>query len=267
MKRSENTFQAPGQPALSDLLARYLKRQATDHAEGLATEAVGEVVPYEAAPVQPVDARLAWEEAVRVVSFYSPSAPAGSWQVPPHWPQLVTGHEPVMAVPFCAGNYPQMVRNFQPLLQKANLAKLRPLPGRPVAAPALLDWANQIAAKKQFPQTLLALGALRLAKQLDQAGELLTAHQAEVPAGWRAGWANETAALAWHGGRWEEAFTLWQSQDKSVPVLFNRGMAALFLDQAARAKTWLAEAVSQLPESGPWHHLGQLYLKLAESRT
>src|SRR5262249_34491554 len=110
------------------------------------------------------------------------------------------------------------------------------------------------------------LGALRLAKQFDQARELLSAHQAEIPAGWRAGWANETAALAWHGGRWGEAFTVWQSQDKSVPVLFNRGMADLFREQPGQAGTWLAEAVSQLPESGPWHHLGRLYLTLAENR-
>jgi hypothetical protein len=43
-------------------------------------------------------------------------------------------------------------------------------------------------------------------------------------------------------------------------------MAALFMDQAAQARTWLAEAVAQLPEAGAWHHLGRLYLTLAESR-
>jgi hypothetical protein len=51
-----------------------------------------------------------------------------------------------------------------------------------------------------------------------------------------------------------------------VPVLFNRGMAALFLGDAAEARTCLNQAVQQLPEESAWHHLGRLYLALAESR-
>src|SRR5262249_49597240 len=148
--------------------------------------------------------------------------------------------EPVLAVPLCLGNFPQMMRNFQALLHKAPLGKLRPAAGRPVPAPALVDWAVQAAERKQFPQTLLALAALRLAKQSEKAEELFPARADEVPAEWRAGWANERAALAWHGGRIEEAFAQWQAQDDSTPVLFNRGLAALFLDQPAQARTWLA---------------------------
>jgi len=48
-----------------------------------------------------------------------------------------------------------------------------------------------------------------------------------------------------------------------VPVLFNRGMAALFLDRPAEARADLRKATERLPESSGWHHLGRLYLALA----
>src|SRR5437764_1294252 len=76
----------------------------------------------------------------------------------------------------------------------------------------------------------------------------------------------EEAALAWHAGRREEAARLWAGIEGSVPALFNRGMAALFLGKPAAAVAPLRQAVAQLPESSSWHHLGQLYLTLAEMR-
>ena len=35
-------------------------------------------------------------------------------------------HEPAVALAFCAGNFPQLVRNLHLILQKPNLAELRP---------------------------------------------------------------------------------------------------------------------------------------------
>jgi hypothetical protein len=268
MKPADQTPQTVGQPPLAELMARYLKNQVTAHGDGLAVvPTVGEVVPFEAAPVQPVDARLAWEDSLRVLKFFSPVTKTASFQPPPHWGQLVTAHEPAVALAFCFGNFPQLVRNFQPLLHGDNLGKLRPQGGRAVAVPALFDWAAEVASKNQFPQTLIAVGALRLAKQFDRAAEILQQHQAAVPAEWREAWANETAALVWHRGQGQEALAQWQSQDPSVPVLFNRGMAAYFLNQPAVAATALREAVGQLPEAGAWHHLGRVYLTLAEVRS
>ena len=58
---------------------------------------------------------------------------------------------------------------------------------------------------------------------------------------------------------------LWQQQEPSVPVLFNRGMASLFLGQVSEAKAALTAAVNQLPEADAWHHLCRLYLALASS--
>ncbi|MBV9125790.1 MAG: hypothetical protein JO112_20765 [Planctomycetes bacterium] len=253
-------------PSLADLLGQYLQRQAAAQAAGLSPEAGGEVVPFEAAPVQPVDARLAWEEALLAGLLFHPGLDVRSWKAPPEWSSVVASHEPILALPFCLGNFPQLVRNFQSLLHHTNLADLRPREGRPALAPALLDWAQQTARKKLFPQTLLALGCLRLAKQWDPAVQLLENHQTDVPAEWRAAWDNERAALAWHRGQAQEAADLWQAQPVSVPTLFNRGLAALFLDQPAAARPWLQQAVAQLPEDGAWHHLGRLYLALAEMR-
>jgi hypothetical protein len=267
MSRPKETTQPVGQPALAELMARYLKNQVSAHADGLAgVPAGGEVVPFEAAPVQPVDARLAWDDALAVLKFFRPAAATRPLQPPPHWAQLVSAHEPAVGLAFCFGNFPQLVRNFQPLLHSANLGKMRPQGGRAVAVPALFDQAAEVAAKKQYPQTLVALGALRLAKQFERAGELLRAPEAEVPAEWRPAWANEAAALAWHRGQGEEALAQWQAQARSVPVLFNQGMAALFLDKPAIAAACLKEVVGQIPEAGSWHHLGRLYLTLAENR-
>src|SRR5262245_6097844 len=137
MTRPDNTPRTPGQPPLGALLSRYLQRHTDAHADGFAADLGGEVVPYEAAPVQPIDPRLAWDETLEVVRFFRPGQETRSWQAPPQWAALVTAHEPVVAVPFCLGSYPQLMRNLQTLLHTANLEELRPGPARPAAAPAL----------------------------------------------------------------------------------------------------------------------------------
>ena len=59
------------QPKLSELMSRYLEQQANAHAAGLATfDPSGEVTPFEAGPVQPVDPRPAWEGAVAVLPLF-----------------------------------------------------------------------------------------------------------------------------------------------------------------------------------------------------
>src|SRR6266446_2412858 len=144
------------QPDLAYLLSGYLKRQTDAHALGLATfELPGEVVPYEAGPVQPIDPCLAWTEAGAAARFLVPEAAAQSWQAPPSWPALVAGHEPTVALALCMGNFPQLVRDLHPLLQTASLTELRPGSGRPAVVPGLTEWAAQVAQKKSFPQALV----------------------------------------------------------------------------------------------------------------
>jgi hypothetical protein len=267
MTRTNDPLTGPVQPALSELMARYLQRQASAVTAGLvAGEPEGEVLPFEAAPVQPVNPQLAWSEAVSAARYFCPGSEPRLWKAPPEWPTLVTAHEPASALAFCFGNFPQLVRNLQLLLQASDVATLRPRAGRPVPAPALLAWADQEARRNPYPQPLIAASVFRLARQFDRASELLKAQQGEVLKEWQAARANEEAALAWHRGQAAEAAALWQVQPESVPVLFNRGMAALFLDRPGEALTWLSRAVADLPEESGWHHLGRLYLTLAEMR-
>lgn len=251
-------------PSLAELMARFLHNQAA----GLAPAEAGEVVPFEAAPVQPVDAKLAWDEAQTALDLLHPHpgkrGKADQLAAPPEWASLVASHEPEFALAFCTGNFPQLVRNFHPLLHADRLPDLRPTAARASSHPLLEDWAAAVARKKEYPQALVAAGCLRLAGQFDRAQQFFLADRGEVPAEWRAAWENERAALAWHAGRWDEAAALWEGQPASVPVLFNRGMAALFLGRAADARPSLTEAVGRLPEDGAWHHLGRLYLALAD---
>lgn len=268
MSNASNSGEKAGlQPSLETLMSRFLQQQADAHAAGLASVPLpGEVVLYDAGPVQPIDARIAWLEATTVVPFFAKKSVNGSWQAPPQWPQLVAAQEPAAALAFCVGNFPQLLRNFQLLLHKTDLAKLRPSAAQPIAAASLVEWVEQVSQQGQFPQLLLAVGALRLAKHFDRADGLVRKHDGDVPATWRAAWENEKAALAWQGGRTDEARKRWQAQPASVPVLFNRGMAALFCGDVAEARTALTQAVAQLPEAGAWHHLGQLYLTLCGAR-
>src|SRR5439155_22977401 len=98
----------PVAPPLADLLAQYLQRQASAWTDGLARgDTTSEVVPFEAAPVQAVDPRLAWNEAHEVLRFLHPDSGARSWPAPADWPALVTTHEPASALAFCLGNFPQ----------------------------------------------------------------------------------------------------------------------------------------------------------------
>src|SRR5579883_2801288 len=103
--------ETPVQPTLNDLLAQYLHRQAESQAAGI-SRCDSEVTPYEVGPVQPLDPKLAWDEALAALGSAQPQ----KRQAPPHWSLLVASHEPVVAIAFCAGNFPQLMRSFQSLL-------------------------------------------------------------------------------------------------------------------------------------------------------
>jgi tetratricopeptide (TPR) repeat protein len=248
---------------LGDLLARYLEKQADAQAAGITTFD-GEVMPYEVGPLQPLDPKLAWDEALAVLAFYG-KTPIARRQAPPHWAQLVSGHESIVGIAFCVGNFPQLVRNFHQVLTQPNLSEIQPDAGRPTAVD-LSAYVAEAGQKKQFPHMLIALGALRLAKQFDAAGIFIREQDAVIPAEWRNAWENEKAALAWHAGRFEEARKIWDKLEPTAPVLFNRGMSALFAHDAAAAKHHLNAAIAQIPASSAWYHLGRLYLTLTELR-
>jgi tetratricopeptide (TPR) repeat protein len=252
----------PVQPSLNEMFGKFLTRQTEAQAAGIAAADAGEVVPFEAVPVQPVDAKLAWDEARSAFAFFGGKVSAV--KAPGDWANLVASHEPTAAVALAAGNFPQLVRDLHQLLQAPDRTALRATASRPLPAPGLLEWADSVLADKKYPQALLAIAALRLARQFDAAEMRLKTIAGEVPEEWRPAFDNERAALAWHRGQAEEAARLWAAQPESVPVLFNRGMAALFLGKTAEARADLNKAVTQLPEDNAWHHLGRLYLALAE---
>jgi tetratricopeptide (TPR) repeat protein len=242
--------------SVGELFAQCLHRQIDAHSQGLGySEPIGEAVPYDAVPVQPVDPLLAWNDAVAAAKLLMPLASV-KWTVPPEWPALVAQQEPAVALAFCLGNFPQLVRNLHPLLT-LEPATLRDGPGRSVVLPGMSEWTTQA---QDGPNRLLAAGVLRLARQFDKAEKLLDVPPAND---WKDVHANEVAALAWHSGQTEKALDLWQQAADSAPVFFNRGMAALFLGRTAEAVDSLRQAVALLPESSAWHHLGQLYLALA----
>jgi hypothetical protein len=267
MSRPEDTTRTPTAPALSALFARYVERQSAAHAAGVGpAETTGEVVPYEAVPVQPVDARLAWHEVQTGLGILCPAAEVASCPAPPEWSNLVQTLEPAAAVPMAACNFPQLVRNIQPLLHVTEWSRLRPALTRPLSVPGLVEWATAAERRKSRVQTLVAAGCLRVARQFGEAGALLESQAPRLPADWQAAWDNERAALTWQRGDAEAAAALWQAQGETPAVLFNRGMASLFLGRPGAARPWLSKAVDQLPEADGWHHLGRLYLAVAEMR-
>ena len=250
--------------SLSDLLAGYVTDQAVRFRAGTeAPDLGGEVVLHDAGPAQQADPRLAWDEALTALKLTGRTAP-GVLPVVPEWKALVAAQEPALDLAFCVGNFPQMVRNLNLLLQASPAEQPRM---RPFESSTLVAWAEQ-AGRKPFPHPLLAVGALRLAQRFDLAEAVIRQRGEAVPAEWRAAWVNEEAALAWHAGRRAEAADLWLTRGDAdyLPTLFNRGMAALFLGQPAEARPLLSKAVAGLPEDNSWHHLARLYLALAEMR-
>lgn len=245
---------APAQPTLKDLMTRYLDRQTESHALGLGAVDPTEVLPYEAGPVQPIDPRTAWEAGLAALQSLSAKAPPG-------WGQLVAQHEPVVAVPLCVGNFPQMVRDFHMLLHGADLTTLLPKGGRPAGVPSLDDWLGSV--RPEGLDAFLVLAACRLSKQFERGEAILRAAEPGIPKELRPLWDNEKAAFLWHQGKHEEARALWEKLPPSLPVRFNRGMADLFLGSTESACSHLTIVAAELPETSPWHHLARLYLALA----
>jgi tetratricopeptide (TPR) repeat protein len=265
MARPDKSPSRPVQPAISDLFAGYIRKQASRRAAGLAgADATSEIVLFEAVAAEPVDAELAWREATAVGGWFHNENKPQKFLLPPDWATIVASQQPEAAVAFSFGNYPQLTRSLDALLQATELTSLLPKAAGSPPAPALLEWASASARKQQYPHALMTVGVLRLAGHFEEAAGLLERCRAGTPAAWRAAWANEEAALAWHRGQPQQAADLWQKQAASVPVLFNRGMSALFLGKPAEARPLLTEAVAQLSENEGWHHLGRLYLALAE---
>jgi hypothetical protein len=256
---------------LGQLFTCFLERRAAEQQTGLsiALEDGGEVIPFQAAAAPTVDPRTALQAAMEAANHLLSQTERVALQpttLPdvPEWSMLVRSQEAGLAVPFCLGNFPQMLKTVLPLLEGTPLSGLTTPIEQTVPAAGLSEWCRQMLAQTRLTEALFGAAALRLANQFEAADQQLDRVRALAPASWAGLLDNEAAALAWHRGHRTRAAKLWSNHpDQDCPViLFNRGMAALFADQPAAAAPLLARAAAALPESDPWHHLAQLYLTL-----
>jgi tetratricopeptide (TPR) repeat protein len=250
------------QPTLAELMSRFLASRS-DAAAAAVEFGEGEVEPHEIAAGFRVDSRAAWTDALHALDTPA-SSPKAS--VPSDWAALVSQPAPAFAVALAAGNFPQRVRDLHPLLAKFDPATLRPS-GPPSPSPGLSGlrtWVVRESKKRQPAAALLAAGVARAMGEAEWAAELLADAESLCTGEMRAAWENERAALLWHSGRCDEAFAAWSAMPESPAVLFNRGMAALFLGKSSEARVNLRKAADQLPEENGWNSLARLYLALAE---
>lgn len=260
-------------PALGQLLEQFLKNRLASAEGGLLSEVeAGEVTPYQAVAIHLVEPRTALQEAVEAADYLLATEQASGFRlpamkIPPDWATLVRSQDSSVAVPFCLGNFPQMVRDVTPLLAGVSATELRLSAGRPIEVVGVSEWGRKMLGKSRFAEAVFAAAALRLANQYDAASELLEEIRRTAPAEYGSVLLNEEAALAWHQGELEEAGRLWAKHpgQQSPAILFNRGLAALFAGGSAEAAPLLTRAADALPESSAWHHLARLYATLAES--
>jgi hypothetical protein len=252
-------------PTIAELTAGFLSRTQDAETLAAAADALGEVEPHEVAVGYRAEPRLAWQESLQVLAAFGRTA--DPIPAPGEWGSLVARQNGIAALPFALANYPQRVRDLGNLLQAENLGDLLPEPATSMSvSTGLLKWGTKHIQAGNLPHALIAAANYRAAHDFDRAADTLNGLKANVNSDWQAILANEEAALLWHRGQYAQAAELWAALPDSVPVRFNRGMAALFLGNAAGAKVHLKAAVDGLSEDSAWHHLASLYLTLAEMR-
>jgi hypothetical protein len=254
-------------PNLAELMVRYVNRPVDAETIAVEAGALGEVEPHEVAVGFRADPRLAWREGLAVAEVFGLKDELKSVTSPSEWAGVVVRDDAAATQPCALGGYPQRVRDLTALLQATELRKLTPTGVSRPASPALGKWATKQVQSGLSGQRLLAAGVLRAAGDYEQAESVLNDLRKQMPKGQESALRNEEAALLWQRGNLDNAAEIWDQLPDSPAVLFNRGMAALFLGHAATARECLKKAVAGLPESGGWHHLGSLYLALAEMRT
>jgi hypothetical protein len=237
---------AYGPPPLTELLTRYLA-QRSDAASAAVESSGPEVEPYETASGFRTDPRTAWQAATCLLPADQRAAP-----LPPEWAQLVQWPAPIFAVPCVLGEFPQRLRQLQPLLQPTPLARLLPLTDAPP-----LPGFHQLRAwiQQQTMPHPIAAALARMLHDWPAAERLLLTDDT-----------NERAAWLWARGRPHDALQLWEHTSERPHILFNRGLARLFLDQPAAALPLLRQAAVLWGTDHPWQPLASLYAAVAEIR-
>jgi tetratricopeptide (TPR) repeat protein len=241
---TRNSTTSSGQPSIDELMVRFL-------ANGSDIVESSEFVPHEVAAGFRVDPRAAWKDATENISVgcLRPALPVGP--IPNDWAYLVNLPCTAYAVPMALGNFPQRVRDLQPLLTNFAPQNLRPS-CQQSPLPGLIGLRNWITANAST-LPILAGGLARTIGDYQLADHLLPFDAL-----------NERAALEWHRGECVAALTAWQALPDSPEVRFNRGMAYLFVGQFAEARRELSQTIELIPKSNGWHALAQLYRAVAE---
>lgn len=238
------------QPTIEDLMVRFFASRS-DAAAAAVETGESEVEPHEVAAGFRVDPRAAWLDATAAIATGG-NAPPPAVQLPTEWAALVSQPAAAFAVPMAAGHFPQRVKDLQPLLVKFSPAELRPS-GTQAATPGFSGLRTWLA-KTGASNPLVASGIARTLGDFDLAAKLLEGSASD----------NDRAALLWQKGECAEALASWEAQPESPAVLFNRGMARLFMGRTADACQPLQKAVDAIPEASGWHALARLYLAVAE---
>ena len=253
-----------GQPSLEDLMVRFLATRS-DASPGAVEHAEGDVEPFEVAAGFRVDPRAAWTDAAAAHNTgANPGTPAGT--IPPEWGDLVGQPAAAFAVAMAGGNFPQRVKDLHPLLTKFAPAELRPSASQSPAPglSGLRTWVAREFKKRQPTAILMAAGVARAIGEFDWSHEVLTEAESLCTGELRAAWENERAALLWHRGDCSAALAAWDALPETPAVLFNRGMANLFLGKFTESRALLGRAVAAIPEASGWNALARLYLAVAE---
>lgn len=250
------------QPMLSDLMAAYLRRLAASPQTGLVSGAAREVEPYDAVPTQVLDPVQTWAEATVALREQGIESPAES---PSIWASVVFGAEAATAVPMAAGHFPQAVRDLAQLARSVE-GQSKPQPNSsPLPIDGLDNWIGETSDQSTASELCVAAGLLRLARRPEDAERLLRSLRKSCGKQFVAAIDNEIASTMWARGERAEAVKVWDSLPESVPVLFNRGMSALFTGIRQKARENLVKAIATMDDGSGWRHLARLYMALAES--
>lgn len=252
------------QPTISELTAQVVTKMEDAEMVASALDELGQVEPHEMTVGLRTDPRTAWTQSIEALGTAVDQLKVTA---PSDWGRLIVRQNAVAALPFAIGNYPQRVRELGTLIQTNDLSKLLEQSKQDSdVSKNLGQWCEKHIESGKMPQAMIAAALYRVSGDLETASRTLEVLVKTAPFEWTTTLENERAALLWETGRHAQARAMWESLPDTNPVMFNRGMAALFMGDAKSAIAQLRKLVSQLPESSAWHHLASVYLALAEMR-
>ena len=248
--------------SLAELTSRFLDEQSAARRSGFAEFPCYEVEPHDSIAGPVADPRSAWSDALAALACLSDSPTKVSMTAPPGWIALSAIRFPVVALPFACGHFPQMVRDLPALIRRE--------PNR--LADGLIDfternllvnWIESAVAAGRYPESLVGFGLCRVMGDNALAERLATRIASQVPDEGRLAWQNEEAAFAWSQGKYEQANRIWASLPNRPPIVFNRGLAALFTGRMEEARQHFTTLRGEIPEESCWRQLSELYLALS----